>query len=557
MATMRENTVQQTIRLACFATILWASAASANVGTVAFVSGSAHMEQTPAQQLAKRDAVNNGEAVVTGSDGRVQLRMIDGGKIAIRPESVFRVENYAVTATAIETSAVAASAEQKNTAVLSLLKGGFRTITGDAANRDPQNYRVKTPVATMGIRGTHYEVRLCTASCAEELPAGTRDSYRGPGLYVGVYEGSVWVESDGGRLEISAGEFIFVASLDAAPKLLVEPSLVLSDDLPPPRRRDRNNRNSDQVQPDTKNLRRSPQRRTAPTEHSKSPANGDVSDPDRPLTAENGGVNVIMGGSNEAFLERSITWSYGPNALTDGATTTIEAINSTFQSSIDNNGSLVRFEGAIEAANGPQNARFELGSASVTNTGQDVDTGLRWGRWSDGVANVTVGSNTSQQNLQNQSLHWIASPLTNQAPALPLSGTAAYQLIGNTNPTDNAGEVGLLGSAVLVADFAAQSLTNSVTLGIAGENWQATGTTTQLTNPQFSGQYNTVRVNGAAVGNGQFSGFFLPVIPSVDSTLPAGAGLSYSLNNPNSARVTGGVTVSGTAAFGDPQPQQP
>lgn len=550
---MTVMTIHPVTKLTLIATALWASSAAANVGTVAFVFGSAHMEQTPDRQLVKKNPVDNGDTVVTGDTGRVQLRMIDGGKIAIRPDSEFRIENYAVTAAATETAVVAATNQDKNTAVLNLLKGGFRTITGDAANRDPQNYRVKTPVATMGIRGTHYQVRLCTASCANELPTGAVDSYRGPGLYVGVYEGRVWVESEGGQIEISAGEFVFVATLEAAPRLLARPSLVLRDDPPPPGSRGGSGDDTARVPLTRDNLRRRPASSDAPADPSESPGNGDVPDPDRPLTAENGAVNVLTGGGDEALLERSITWSYGPNDFSGEPTTTIDAVNNTVQSSVDNNGSLVRFEGAVDTANGPQNAVFELGSASVVNTGRDINTGLRWGRWSDGVANVTVGGSTTGQNLQNQSLHWITSPLTNQAPSLPQTGTASYQLIGNTNPTDNVGQTGFLGSATLDANFTAQTVDSSLTLGIAGENWQATGTT-QLNNPQFSGQYNSVSVNGAATGNGQFSGFFLPVDPAISSSQPAGAGLSYSLNDPNNVRGTGGVTVSGTAAFGNPSP---
>ncbi|HEC12200.1 MAG TPA: hypothetical protein ENI80_02970, partial [Acidiferrobacteraceae bacterium] len=56
-------------------------------------------------------------------------------------------------------------------AVFKLIKGGLRAITGLISKLNPGGYNVQTPVATLGIRGTEFDVRLCTQDCAAEEKA--------------------------------------------------------------------------------------------------------------------------------------------------------------------------------------------------------------------------------------------------------------------------------------------------------------------------------------------------------------------------------------------------
>ncbi len=83
-----------------------------------------------------------------------------------------------------------------------LLKGGFRSITGAIGKEDKAAYRVRTPVATIGIRGTDYTAVFCSSDCT----GGKRD-----GLYVSVAEGGVFMKNKAGMLELNPGDFGFVA----------------------------------------------------------------------------------------------------------------------------------------------------------------------------------------------------------------------------------------------------------------------------------------------------------------------------------------------------------
>jgi len=105
-----------------------------------------------------------------------------------------------------------------------LLQGGFRTITGLISKRHPEAYRVETPVATIGVRGTQYEVALAE------------------GLDVGVLAGRVVVENPAGRIELGAEmpfRFARVSAPDRPPvgQLLPPPALRQPGVEGPPRDR--------------------------------------------------------------------------------------------------------------------------------------------------------------------------------------------------------------------------------------------------------------------------------------------------------------------------------
>ena len=76
----------------------WLSAgAHAEVaGRVNFVSGevTAIQPDNSKRLLARGDSVNSGERLETGDSGRIQLRLNDGGFLALQPKTVFSLDSY-------------------------------------------------------------------------------------------------------------------------------------------------------------------------------------------------------------------------------------------------------------------------------------------------------------------------------------------------------------------------------------------------------------------------------------------------------------------------------
>jgi hypothetical protein len=147
-------------------------------------------------------------------------------------------------------------------------------------------------------------------------------------------------------------------------------------------------------------------------------------------------------------------------------------------------------------------------------------------------------------------MHWIASDDSHPQPALPSTGTASFAFVGGTAPTNNAGEVGVMGSATLAANFdhstvdASLDLTMPGSHGSSDQQWAADASGLELNraNASFDGAFDTVTVttdSGTSQGDGWLSGFFTGDSAGVLN----GAGLGYSLSDGE------GTTVSGTAAF--------
>jgi len=146
-----------------------AAAMPETAGRVAQLAGRA-MAASPAgrvRPLAKGSVVRSGETVVTYPFSYVRLKLTDRSAVLLRPNTRFQIESYRMS-----------KRPAKRRGFFSLLRGGFRYVTGLIGHTVRRNYRVRVATATIGIRGTDYAVRLCDGDCAE-YGADTRD-----GVYV-------------------------------------------------------------------------------------------------------------------------------------------------------------------------------------------------------------------------------------------------------------------------------------------------------------------------------------------------------------------------------------
>lgn len=156
---------------------------SAGAARVDFAAGSVMAVSVAGAQrvVAKGSEIGSGEAVVTGSGGRAQLRFTDGALISLQPGTEFKIDNYQYSG----------KGDSEEKGFFSLIKGGMRTITGLIGRSNRNNYQVSTSVATIGIRGTEYTAGL--------NPAGSE-------LLVHTGEGLVEVCNGAGCVLLGSGE---------------------------------------------------------------------------------------------------------------------------------------------------------------------------------------------------------------------------------------------------------------------------------------------------------------------------------------------------------------
>ena len=164
-----------------------AVAAAGRAGEVKTVRGfaSAASDSGSIRKLEKGNDVNSGETIVTSSNNFLRMQLTDGGYIVLRPNTRFQIEDYNLD-----------EEPTQNRGFFNLVKGGFRAVTGAIAKRNRSNYKFRTSVATIGIRGTDLEVLDCTDGCPD---LGTDTE---PGVYLKVHQGEV----DFGSLTYGQGQ---------------------------------------------------------------------------------------------------------------------------------------------------------------------------------------------------------------------------------------------------------------------------------------------------------------------------------------------------------------
>jgi len=136
--------------------MVWSGTAAAQVARVLDTKGTALVErsgQVPrllgaGEQLSERDVIN------VARDSWAILEFNDQTRITLRPNTVFRLDNYRDHA--------------PEAMLVGLVKGGLRVVTGLFGKRNPSGVKFQTATATIGIRGTEFDARLCEADCAEE-----------------------------------------------------------------------------------------------------------------------------------------------------------------------------------------------------------------------------------------------------------------------------------------------------------------------------------------------------------------------------------------------------
>src|SRR5664279_2365284 len=179
------------------------------VGDVAALRG------TERVRLTAGAPVNVGDTVVTGAESHAQLRFADDALVALKPDSEFRIERFNFTG----------ATDGGEVAIFRLVKGGFRTLTGQIGKLNRDQYQLLTTQATIGIRGTHYQVQICAPGQCMNAGAPARS-----GMYGGVYEGRVAVSNALGADEYGAQEFFYVPDGEPPQRWLSPPDF-LADQL--------------------------------------------------------------------------------------------------------------------------------------------------------------------------------------------------------------------------------------------------------------------------------------------------------------------------------------
>ena len=161
--------------------------AATPAGTASLVAGSVSAIglNGEARKLSRDDAVYSGDRILTGSGSYVRMGFVDGSSMMLRPNTEFAIESFRFSPDVVDTAVkvvppkadapvavpalqIADQGSVGNQSFFRLVRGGFRAVSGLVGRINREEYLVRTPVATMGIRGTVFWSVFCDAVCAAD-----------------------------------------------------------------------------------------------------------------------------------------------------------------------------------------------------------------------------------------------------------------------------------------------------------------------------------------------------------------------------------------------------
>lgn len=179
-------------------------------GTVVHLSGPllAKKADGSVKILARKSEVEQGDTLVAEKGTYAQIRFIDNSEVTLRPDTTFKIEAFAYDQ----------ARPDADSASFNLVKGGLRSVTGLLGKRNKEKFSLKTPTATIGIRGTTFVAHYVGPQSAGKIP--TAAPALPPGLHVFVIDGAIVLSNPGGSQNFAAGQFGFVRN-NVTPPVIV------------------------------------------------------------------------------------------------------------------------------------------------------------------------------------------------------------------------------------------------------------------------------------------------------------------------------------------------
>ena len=485
------------------AAILPAASLAQGAGTVQFASGGVEVQRgaqrIPAQ---KGTALLQGDAVVTAADGSAQLRMVDGALVSLRPATQVAIERY-------EFDEASASPGE---AMLALLRGTMRTFTGLIVARDREKFRMRTNLATLGIRGSG------NILAHEELSGTVNHTLTGAHSVTSKDAAGVertLVSYPGQTIQVLPG---------TAPRFIPTPPFILAGASKGTKSASAEEKAAEGTKTTSGS---SPEEgatatdagATNPTLASSQAATSTVAAaivaaqpaPGAPFEALVRTANPYPGGGFEGVFGQT-TYLGSGGAILDAEGRLVRIRNVRYDEFLSGGGALppgyqqLTIEGAnLSLAGGIHHDGFRTPDGAITI-----------GRWEGGSLVLTGGTTpggTYSIPVGPRSVTYEVNIPLHPGVFGTFTGSTAYTLVAATSPTDALGNAGSVSDAVVNANFSNQTVTGSVALAVNGQSLSVSGSDTLARNPTrfaFASSLGNISINctGARCASQGYQGTF-------------------------------------------------
>lgn len=172
-------------------------------GKVVFVSGDVRVGKLRGDGVSIGTPIDEGDALQTGKDGHLYIKLVDRGVLILRPNSAATITDYKF------------HEDDPSHARLRIdvSTGVVRSVTGKWGHTAPRQFRMNTPVAALGVRGTDFTVfvapditrAMVTAGGIVMTPLGKSCNQDGVGPCEGASSAELFAGNPNLALQLTAG----------------------------------------------------------------------------------------------------------------------------------------------------------------------------------------------------------------------------------------------------------------------------------------------------------------------------------------------------------------
>lgn len=188
------------------------------IGTVVTTQGHVTLRDASGalRDAARRSPIHEGDTVLVADDGFASMRMADNAHLSLGPATEFAFNSYRFDG----------RPDTRDSVVLHLLRGCFRTTVGTAGSDRRDEYRVETPVANIDVDASFHGAAML-----------------GDRLYTATWDGATVVSNTVGTLNLgNYGDYEYSRTLPGqaprglhalVPEASCEPPRELDGDVKP------------------------------------------------------------------------------------------------------------------------------------------------------------------------------------------------------------------------------------------------------------------------------------------------------------------------------------
>lgn len=501
--------------LATLANLAWAQSA----GTVQFVSGAVSITRGAATLTPMRATIiNTGDVIATEANSHIQLAMIDGASLSVRPGSRILIEKYDYNP----------QNPTLSDAVISLVTGTMRVFTGELVNRDKDKFKMKTPVAALGIRGSgnvlaHFET---TGTINHTLTGAHSVTSQ-----VGGTERTL-VSLPGQTIQVLPGQ---------APRFIPTPSFILAAASPPVKASasgDGEKTDGSQSQTAAATAPASSSSTTTSTNPAVAAAQGAITAAATATVLSNTTSTNVT-----AFFRSTLPLAGGGfqgvfpqggdgTAVLNSSNQLVALPNTSFSTFLSGAATLPAGYTPVNIAN----ANVRIVDGTHFDGYRSTDGSVTIGRWQGGTISVTdlsqPNATATLYTLGSRSLAYAVIQGTPLGMLASFTGTTTYSLVSATAPTDAAGNAGRMNTATVTFNFSNLTAALNASLTINNQNLTMTGTTGftrdsvnpnwSRTNPTATGQTLDIACTGSGCASVGYTGVASAQVAGANGSFAAG-----------------------------------